>query len=419
MKRSGHTRKTILWGLSATVLLMVVALGGVQTWAASLGQLMITGLVFLWCWRMNNRSGWRLKGTPLDGPIWAFVTLAGVSTYVSIYPYASILALAQILASVAAYYLAAHCLDGPHRTQFHIMIIVIGSGLSLLGVGQSLFELNHSWWNNPHYLSATFVNHSHFAGFLEMAMALAIGLLLGLEREDVDSSFDLTKWRFMLIGSLGLMGTAFLMSQSRGGWGAFAAALVCGSVVLTRRRLLPSWTLWTFIGGLLFFILFLGLGEDRIAYRLHTFEAGRESDLFTGRVEIWEPGLRMAADHPWTGTGIGTFRWAFPRYRPDGFTVTYHHAHNDYLQIATEAGLLALPVMLWGIIILLRRGLSRQKGEHRLQEMTRWGAGVGLLSLMLHGLVDFNFHIPANALVFACLAGTVMSPRKAEVERKT
>lgn len=238
-------------------------------------------------------------------------------------------------------------------------------------------------------------------------MALALGFLLGLGREDVNSAFELKQWRFLLACALVVMITAFLMSQSRGGWGSFALAALCGCAVLIRRRRVPSWTLWAFVGGLLFFVLFLGLGEDRVAYRLHTLEVGEESTLTTGRMEIVRHSLPIVRDHPWTGTGIGTFRWAFPRYRPPGLSVTFHYVHNDYLQIATETGLLAVPIMLWGIIVILRRSFGRQKGEHRLPEMTRLGAGVGMLSLMLHGLVDFNFHIPANMLVFACLAGTL------------
>ena len=198
MKRSGRTRTTVLRGLSATILILLMAFGGVQTWSATVSQLMIAGLVFLWCWRMNNRSGWRLKGTALDAPVWLFVALAGVSTYFSIYPYASLLALAQVLGCVAGYYLAVNGLDRQRRMQFFIVIILAGTALSLLGIGQSLLHLNNSWWSNRHWLSATFVNHNHFAGFLEMAMALALGFLLGLGREDVNSAFELKKWRFLI-----------------------------------------------------------------------------------------------------------------------------------------------------------------------------------------------------------------------------
>ncbi|MBZ0309359.1 MAG: O-antigen ligase family protein, partial [Anaerolineae bacterium] len=362
----------------------------------------------VWFWYMNNHRGWRVRGTALDGPIWVFVAIVMVSCRFSIYPYASLLQLGQVLMFVAIYYLIVNLFDRRYQFRFCVLIVVIGTALSLLGIGQYLFGLDQWWWNNKTYLSSTFVNHSHFAGFLEMTLAVALGILLGLSREDVTSIFQLKVWRGLLAIALGIMMTAFLLTQSRGGWIALAVAGLIFTTVVSRERDTAKWILPVYAVVLVLVVAFLGIGEDRVAQRLHSITTNRKSSFITGRVQAWEASLKIIRDHPVTGTGIGTFVWAFPRYRPDGIVSRYHYAHNDYLQMATETGLLIIPVMLWGIIVLLRKGMGGgPPGEHRLQKLMRLGCGLGALALMLHGLVDFNFHIPANMLVFVGLNGLI------------
>ena len=110
----------------------------------------------------------------------------------------------------------------------------------------------------------------------------------------------------------------------------------------------------------------------------------------------------MIKHNPVIGTGIGTLVWGHPRYRPEGLYFKVDYAHNDYLQMAAEMGILVLPIMLWMLIIILK------KGSLLLRQPIYAGIITGLVSIILHGFVDFNFHIPANMMLFAVLCSFLM-----------
>jgi O-antigen ligase len=82
----------------------------------------------------------------------------------------------------------------------------------------------------------------------------------------------------------------------------------------------------------------------------------------------------------------------------------YAHAHEDLLQLAAEGGLLAL-ALLAIVLVAIARAVFR--GLAVLSDPVATGAGFGLTALLVHGLVDFNFHIPANAAIAAVLAGVL------------
>lgn len=414
-----NIKNVIFAGLALVMVFAPLARGAVWLWSISFIEAIVFTLVFVWLWHMNNTNNWQMRTTKLDGPIWGFVLLAIISSVFSIYPYASVLEIFRVLTYVSVYYLVVNFLDWRRQLRFFELIISMGVLLSFIGIGQYFFNFNHGWWTNN--MAATYANHAHFAGFIEMAMALNLGLLFGLTQDDVISSFQLLFKRIVLSGSLLVMIIAFILTQSRGGWISFTIALGVFIAILLQSKIISKWKFAIFLLSLLLFIGFLGLGEDRIAYRLHTIEMGEESRLLKGRIEIWESSVGMIKDNPLTGTGIGTFVWAFPRYRPEGLRARYHYAHNDYIQMTSEMGGLVIPLFLWGIFALLTSGLSRQANDFLLRHMMRVACCMGLLSLIIHGFVDFNFHVPANMLLFVCLAAMVMRTpefKRDKIERR-
>lgn len=407
--------------LAATIAFAAIAKGAVNLWSVTIVEWTVFILLFLWLWRVNNiEKGDRpLKDRGqysffLDGPIWLFVCLALVSWKFSIYQYDSMIDLFRVITYVAVYYLVVNHFSWPVQIRFFALIVSVGAFLSVLGIGQCCFDLNHSWWNSPRLLSATYVNHAHFAGLLEMAIPLSVGLLLGLNRDEVSGPFQLLKWRVLLGLALGLMLTAFILTQSRGAWIVLAIASIILCAVLVKQKSLPKWGMAVFMLGLAVFIAFIGFAEDPVAARMHTISVGGESSFFKGRLPVYQHSLKIIRDNPWTGTGLGTFAWAFPKYRPEGFGVRFFYTHNDYIQTIVEMGIFVIPILIWGIFVVLKEGFGRREHEFHLKRAMRLACSVGILSLMLHGLVDFNFHIPANMIVFVSLVGIVMRGKKGE-----
>jgi O-antigen ligase len=118
--------------------------------------------------------------------------------------------------------------------------------------------------------------------------------------------------------------------------------------------------------------------------------------------------VEMATQFPAVGTGFGTFAVAYPLYRSATVRYFYDHAHNDALQALAEGGIVGAVLLLLILIPLIRAVLGALTGDAGLMAV---GIAAGLSALLLHGLVDFNFHIPSNAALAAILAGAVFGQR--------
>jgi putative inorganic carbon (HCO3(-)) transporter len=271
-------------------------------------------------------------------------------------------------------------------------------------------------WNVPkrYYVdcaTGTFVNRNHFAGFLAAALpggvALARRRLLELPRaagrQRLLALFGPQGVRALGLTLLTLVGLAgLLLSFSRAG-----IALGLGSVGITwlvtgrgrlgRRIVLPLLVL------ALALVPLAQIGSERLADRY-----ARAAEDFTsegGRAMVWRDTLEMVAAFPWTGAGFGSFAAVYPLFRSQGVRLLYEHAHNDLLQLAAEGGLVGVLLLALLLASLVPRLLASLRGS----SPTRAGAAAGLSALLLHALVDFNFHIPANAAVAAVLAGLVLA----------
>lgn len=126
-----------------------------------------------------------------------------------------------------------------------------------------------------------------------------------------------------------------------------------------------------------------------------------------GRLAVYRSALRMIADHPWLGTGQGTFAYAFPAYRNPSVSMwgVWDMAHNSLLQIATDMGLplAGLVVIAWGVVfVTLIRGVQiRRKG------VLLPVAALGFATIaVLHSFIDFSLQIPGYAIVALSLIGT-------------
>jgi len=131
------------------------------------------------------------------------------------------------------------------------------------------------------------------------------------------------------------------------------------------------------------------------------------------RIGLWKDGLKIVHDFRWFGTGMGTFKYVLPNYRSqlDFLDVNgvqrqayWNFAHNDYLQLLIECGVLGFALALWAIYWTFE-WLAEWRAQATSDAGNPWALSClgGVIALLLHSLVDFNLHIPANALVFCIL----------------
>ena len=130
------------------------------------------------------------------------------------------------------------------------------------------------------------------------------------------------------------------------------------------------------------------------------------------RIDAWRDGWGVVRDFPLFGTGINTYADAMLFYQRNNPGFFLAQAHNDYLQLLAEGGLLvtipaAIAILL--LVYAIRRNLRAARDEAR-GYWIRAGATVGLLAIAVQEVFEFSLQIPVNALVFCTLAAVALAP---------
>jgi O-antigen ligase len=114
--------------------------------------------------------------------------------------------------------------------------------------------------------------------------------------------------------------------------------------------------------------------------------------------------LDIIRDHPLVGTGLGAFGLAYTRYDTHNGLFRLEQAHNDYLQVLSDAGLLGALCGLFFIVALFRMGFQRRETDDVFRRGVAMGALAGCFAVLIHSFFDFTLHTTSNALLFLVLA---------------
>lgn len=273
----------------------------------------------------------------------------------------------------------------------------------------------------------TFANPNHFANYLGMALAVYIWLAwVKLTKPQRDGRGPMGRhvhWRRLAVWGMGglFLVIGILLSRSRGAalaglpaaMGALSLALVFGS----RSR---RWGLALVGPGVLLIAAMGMVGVELVSTRFSVDKLGEDAQV---RSLLATTSLSGA----WTfwplGSGWGTFGAVYPRFQPPSIVGSAGYAHQDYAQILFEGGIFGVILMAafaWlagaRAVELVKR--ARGRGRLRREEMASAICGLGLLGFLLHSLVEFNMHIPANAIIASLLAGIYLRPLEDEEQQR-
>ncbi|HKV63400.1 MAG TPA: O-antigen ligase family protein [Candidatus Acidoferrum sp.] len=390
------------FGICALVVFGVAAHGGVEEWARAVFETG-AGLLFLaWSiWIFFKREE-QLVLSPLLPPLAALLLVVLGQWFFrwTASPYNTRIELLLLLADLLVLFLAVQAFQSVKDWRSFVWFgMGFGFLVSIFAILQHLTSNGKLYWiREIRYGGMPFgpyVNRNHFAGFVELVLPLAlVPLVLGKVRGE--------RWLIVAFFAVLPIGALFLCA-SRGGLVSFGAELAVLALVMIRGRemgkqLLPVVTV---LLAALLLVAWLGVGQilGRLSSeQLLEVSSGKRASM---RRDTW----RIFLDHPFVGTGLGTLQVVYPPYETlyDGKIV--NHTHNDYLEALAETGIVGGLCCAWFVGGLLTDSLKRLRQLNvSLVGALQLSGFVACCGFLVHSLVDFNLHIPANALLFFLMA---------------
>jgi len=397
-----HTMLALLLGL---LVFGPLATGAVRVQDFLVIQALATGLLVLWVVRLWINPEPRLFWPPVCWAVTAFLVYAIVRYLHADIEYVGRAELIRMLVYATVFFVILNNFQSQATTQIIAFTLVfLAMGIAGYAIYQYITDSDYVWhFVKPyrHRGSGTYINPNHLAGFLEMLLPVALGYVLAGRQKPV-TKILLGYAALIIVFGLGV-------TVSRGSWVAAGLSLLLffGLLAWNRNYRLPAIALFALLAAAcIYFAPRSYFFEQRIR-RAISQVGDIQADT---RYELWDATILMWKDNLWFGVGPGHFNFCFPKYRPESLQAEPYRVHNDYLNLLADYGLVggALAGSVWLIFWagvrntwkLVRRVAT---GDLGLRSSNRFafvlGASLGLVALLLHSWVDFNMHIPANAIL--------------------
>ena len=327
-------------------------------------------------------------------------------------PYATRFIVIEVVALLIYFAATLVFVDTPKRLRLLVRTITIfGFFLAIFGLTQSFASPTRLYWIRELPQSQAFgpfINRHHFAGYMELTMALPLGLVFSnaVEREK----------KFIYMFAAGLMAVALVMTNSRGGIVSLVAELLflIALMGIGRRHrkkrerkepLIRSAAMKAGLALALVIALFGGVvllgGEDALSRIVGSVNA---DDPTTGRAHFWSVTVDIIKNHPVIGTGLGAFGVVYTGYDTRNGLYRLEQAHNDYLQVLSDGGIVGAVLGLVFLVALFRMGFARRESRDDFRRGVATGALAGCFAVLVHSFFDFTLHTTSNTLLFLVLA---------------
>lgn len=438
--------KLIACGLIIALIFTALAHGAVEAWSVAIFELLVLALLLLWAIKavVDKQLVFRVPATALP---FAALVLLGLAQSVAVTDGAGkrwslsidveatrTTVLVMVFLFIAALVVANFWVSRERLNLLQKLLTVYGLALAVFGLVQyfawdgRFYWLRHAPSDEITSPFGPFVSHSHFAGYLEMLIPIPIALLItrGVRRDA----------RLFYAFAAVMMGIAILASLSRGGMIGIAAEMLTLGMLgvqwarardaevpmydpvesgrhsdsifasLSRSRALVVASIVTAIA-----LGVLWVGPEPLMKRVSqgrvTSEDPQAETFFQSRGWIWRDTVTMIRSNPVAGVGLGAFETAFPAYSQADGALSPGAAHNDYLQVLADGGLIGGALTLWFILVVLRDLARGLRTRDPLRAGLALGAGASIAGMLVHSFFDFNLQLPAHALLFLSLSAVV------------
>jgi len=282
-----------------------------------------------------------------------------------------------------------------------ILFLAVAVVISLNGLVQYLFGtdlIRHYTLYANYRVSSSFGNPNDFSGYLCMLIPVSACLIFFRQKE------SWTK-KILLIIVLCILSSAMILTYSKGAWSGLIISLAIIFVFQSKNKKHKLKKILFIIGSvaglvmILFTITYIQNGD-------WLWDVVKKTA--SSRLYIWQAALKMIQNQPVLGHGINTFHAVSPFYRVNGNGGGY--AHNCYIQMAAEIGLVGLTMFIWIVVSLFQLGLKGLASvEDRLHRAVLLGLLAGILGFLIHSMVDTNLYSLPLITLFWLFVGLTIS----------
>ena len=438
-----------------TLIFAPLAFGTVEQWSLLVVQMLIAASIFTFCLQRSPSAeklfhvpglipllllvGWMIiQVVPLPMSVVKILSPESYQAYkpvydmlegdrwmpLSVHVKGTILETLRITSYIFFYILTVQILSRGDRLKRTVMVCSwLAIGIGLIALLQKFSSPGKIYWLRAVTVSAhpvgPWIYRSQYCGYMELVAPLV--LALSLYYRPVISSGESLRRRiaaffsrdggnlYILLGfGLLILASSTFISLSRGGIIAFSLSFLFFFLLLAWKE--ARYSSLFYVGVVSCLVLTVSwFGWDPIVQRFdHIINSSGDVDI--GRFPIWKNSWQLFKDFWLTGSGFGTFIAIFPQYRTFPGSEIYDHAHNDYLELLTDGGIIGFILVSWFLIAIIRSGMRMlRRRRDRYSILLSIGALTGIVATLIHSISDFNMHNGAVGLYFFFVCGLLVA----------
>ena len=379
--------------------------------------LVVISLMF-WCFRIINQERFNFIRSPLDFPILSFIAICILSLIWSNSPMVSLKELPLFLAGPLLYFIITNNINNEQQINRILdVILIIGGLFGIYGILQYQ-GIDFSFWTGNigrQNVFGLFGNVNYFAEYLIIPLTIAVPLFF-VSRNKI-------KKLLLLIGIL-VMGGSLILTFTRGSYLGFGTSLIfmfflfissSGKTFIKENK---KFLIVIFLAIILIISLIVipnplnkpGTVISKIKSRTSVTQLIQGSSI-KRRIATWKFTVLMIKDHPLLGSGIGTYKYNTLKYQaiffdqgenrslyPYGFA---DKAHNEYLQLWAEIGIIGLLIFIWIIICYFNYGIKiLDKIKNHYKQAILIGLMGSIVAVLVDGIFGFPLHLAATIVLF-------------------
>ena len=329
-----------------------------------------------------------------------------------------------VLVAVAVFVAVVEVYRRPAQVRRLLLTVTcVGAAVAALALAQQAGGADKIYWvvPIPHPVAdgGPFINHNHFAQFMNLSIGAALALLmvklrelrLGADMPPSEVAAALAEpearavWAYGVVFVAGLV--AVLLSMSRGGMFGTLAGLALVTAAMARQQQLRAQGWLVAVLALAGFGVLLYFGFDALYDRLAAVRnlheaAGGRFGLVRGAIAVWQK-------FPAFGTGLGTHAYVFPAYDNTGTSQLAQYVENEYVQALEETGAVGLVLVLAFAVVIWTQCVRAVRARRPRVCVAAVGLGYGLAAVTVHSVSDFGQHVPAVAALSAVTCGLMVA----------